>query len=595
MDPALWQPWLVCAVIVTAVILMVRGRAPDLTLFGGLVMLVIAGVLPASTAIAGFGNEGLVSVAALFVVAAGMQNTGSISWFASMLLRPGLGLRRAIAHSTIPVAAASAFLNNTPIVAVLTPTIIDYAKRSRISPSKLLMPMCFATTLGGTITLIGTSTNLVVFGLVESASAQYPTLRTIGFFEIAWIGIPLAAVGLIYLIVAAPKMIPTRVPVIEPTTDPREYTARLGVAQGGPLDGRSIAEAGLRRLEGLFLVAIERSGESIAAPAPGDKLRGHDFLVFAGAVEHIVQLRAMPGLISEIEAKDPATPRRRVMVEAVVSNSFPGLGQSIRDFGFRAHYDAAVIAVARNGEKITGRIGDIVLRSGDTLLLETVGSFLSQHRKSRDFFLISGIDSPDMRPRRAGIASFILLAMVAAAAFTGNMLAPALAAAGAMVATGCLRGSDARGSIDLSVLVVIGAGLGISHAVESSGLGAFVGTLIVNAGAGSVIASLIAVYVGTTLLTALISNAAAAAIMFPLALGTASHGHVDPMPFVFAVLFAASASFSTPIGYQTNLMIYGPGGYKFGDFVRFGLPLNAIALVITIIGLMWQFNLWGGT
>ncbi|MCG3778734.1 MAG: hypothetical protein JW388_1459 [Nitrospira sp.] len=592
MDPALWQPWLVGAVVVVAVTLMVRGRAPDLTLLGGLVILVVTGVVSASAAIRGFGNEGLVSVAALYVVAAGIQNTGTISWFASKLLRPELGLRHAITNSTVPVAAASAFLNNTPIVAVLTPTIIDFAKRSRLSPSKLLMPMCFATTLGGTITIIGTSTNLVVLGLVESAMPSYAGLRSIGFFEIAWVGIPLAVVGLIYLISAAPTLIPARVPVIEPLADPRQYTARLAVALGGPLDGRSIADAGLRRLDGLFLVEIERAGESIVAPAPTQKLRGHDYLIFAGAVEQIVQLRGMAGLLSEIESKEAKTPRSRVMVEAVVSNSFPGLGQSIRDFGFRAHYDAAVIAVARNGEKITGRIGDIVLQSGDTLLIETSDRFHSQHGKSRDFFLISGLEAPSLRPHRAGVATAILVAMIVVAGFTGSMLGPALAAAIAMVATGCLRSSDARGAIDVSILIVIGAGLGISQAVESSGLGSILGKFVVELGSGSIIASMVAVYLATVVLTALISNAAAAAIMFPLALGTATQAGVDPMAFVFAVLFAASADFSTPIGYQTNLMIYGPGGYKFGDFVRFGLPLNAIALVVTILGLMWQFQLW---
>lgn len=588
----MWQPWLVGLVIIVAVVMMVRGRAPDLTLFCGLVLLVVTGVLGATEAVRGFGNEGLISVAALYVVAAGIHNTGTIRWFASLILKPGLSVRGALVRTCVPVAGASAFLNNTPIVAVLTPVLIDFAKRSRISPSKLLMPMCFATTLGGTITIIGTSTNLVMLGLVESAMPTNPGLRSIGFFEIAWIGIPLAIAGLIYLTCAAVRMIPDRVAVIEPQTDPREYTARLAVAKGGPLEGRTIGEAGLRRLEGLFLVAIERSGESISAPGPAHTLRGHDFLVFAGAVEQIVHLRSLPGLVSEIEAKEASAKRGHTMVEAVVSNSFPGLGQSIREFGFRSRYDAAVIAVARNGERITGRIGDIVLQSGDTLLVECGPSFLAQHRNSRDFFLISGLDAPRLRPNRAGIALGILLLMVIAAGFTGTMLAPALAAAIAMVATGCLRGSDARGAIDLSILIVIGAGLGISQAVESSGLGQILGRFIVDFGSGSILASLACVYLGTVVLTALISNAAAAAIMFPLALGTATHAQIDPMAMVMAVLFAASADFSTPIGYQTNLMIYGPGGYRFSDFVRFGLPLNAIAFIVTIVGIMWRFNLW---
>ena len=597
MDPVLWQPWLVGAVLVTAVILMVRGRAPDIALLCGLVVVMLAGVIDAGTAIRGFGNEGLLTVAALFVVAAGMQNTGTIRWLASLLLRSGSGIRSTLANLCIPTAFVSAFLNNTPIVAVLTPATIDFAKRQRYSPSKLLMPLCFATTLGGTLTLIGTSTNLVVAGLVESAintagPDKLNGLHAIGFFEITPIGLPLAIIGIAYLIFAAPKLLPQRIPVIEPLSDPRQYTARLEVAAGGPLDGRTIAEAKLRRLDGLFLVEIQRTGDSISAPGPDQRLLGNDTLVFAGAVEQIVALRSTPGLNPDGEKKTSTNSRGRLMIEAVISNSFPGLKSSIREFGFRARYDAAVIAVARNGERVTGRIGDIILQVGDTLLLEANESFLARNRSSRDFFLVSGLPSSDLRPQRAILALSILIAMIGAATYSGNMLAPALAAAVAMVVCGCLRAADARASIDISILLVIGAGLGLSNAVEASGLGASLGQFILGLGAGSVLASLAAVYLVTVILTNLISNAAAAAIVFPLALATATQAHTDPMPFVLAVLFAASAAFATPIGYQTNLMIYGPGGYRFSDFVRFGLPLNIIAFIITISLLAWQYGLW---
>jgi len=596
MDPVLWQPWLVGAVLVTAITLIARGRAPDMTLLCGLVVVMVAGVIDAPTAIRGFGNEGLLTVAALFIVAAGVQNTGTITLIAGLLLRPGIGLRTTLANLCIPATFVSAFLNNTPIVAVLTPATIDFAKQQRYSPSKLLMPMCFAVTLGGTITIIGTSTNLVVAGLVDSAkSATTPGLHSIGFFEITPIGIPLAVVGVLYLIFAAPKLLPQRIPVIEPLSDPRQYTARLAVAAGGPLDGRTIAEAKLRRLEGLFLVEIERSGDSISAPGPDHKLRGNDTLIFAGAVEQIVTLRSTPGLHPDAEVATTSDIRGRMMIEAVVSNSFPGLGSSIREFGFRARYDAAVIAVARNGERVTGRIGDIILQAGDTLLVEANQSFLARNRTSRDFFLISGLSTPDLRPQRTAIALVILVAMIGAATYSGNMLAPALAAAVAMVALGCLRTADARASIDLSILLVIGAGLGFSKAVDSSGLGASIGHFIVGLGGGSIIASLAAVYFVTALLKQCIPNAAAAAITFPLALATAMQAQANPMPFVLAVLFAASAAFATPIGYQTNLMIYGPGGYRFSDFVRFGLPLNIIAFVTTITMLVWQYGLWTTT
>lgn len=599
MDPTVWQPWLVGVSLAAAVMLMVRGRAADIALLGALVVVVVTGVIKPVAAIRGFGNEGLLTVAALFVVAAGMQNTGTIGWLSSLLLRPGKGIRTTLAWMCIPSACLSALLNNTPIVAVLTPATLAFSKRQRISPSKLLMPMCFATTLGGTLTLIGTSTNLVVAGLVESSMHEANRgLRTLGFFDVTMVGAAIAIVGTLYIIFFAPRLLASRVPVIEPERDPRQYTARLAVANGGPLDGRTIAQAGLRRLTGLFLVEIERAGDLIAAPSPDHRLRGGDRLIFAGVVEEIVNLRAMPGLNGDTESNTANDVRRREMVEAVVSNSFPGLGQSIRDFGFRARYDAAVIAVARNGDRVSGRIGDIVLQAGDTLLIEANESFLARNRTSKDFYLVSALPTADMRPRRAPIAIFILIAMIVGAIVSGNMLAPALTAATAMVALGCLRAADARASIDLSILIVIGGGLGLSAAVESSGLGTILGNFIVGlagmsaASGATTITSLVAVYVATVILTSLISNAAAAAIVFPLALGTAASAHADPMPFVFAVLFAASAAFATPIGYTTNLMIYGPGRYRFSDFVRFGLPLNILLLITTIAMLIWQYGLW---
>ena len=592
MTPLWWHPWLVGGVIAGAIALLVRGRAPDMVLMAGAVMLMMFGVINAGEAVSGFGNEGLITVAALFIVAGGMQNTGMIRWVAAVVLRSGVTLRGSLANLCTTSSLISGFINNTPLMAVLTPAAIDFSRRERISPSKLLIPLCFAITLGGTLTLIGTSSNLVVAGLVE-ADAKSPAsgLTPIGFFDFTLVGIVVAVVGVAYLVFVAPILLPDRVPVLLPSADARQYTARLAVTKGGASDGKSIAEAGLRRLSGLFLVEIERGDDSISAPSPNQRLRGGDHLVFAGALEEVISLRGIAGLESVAESPDTTNPRGRSLVEAVVSKSFPGLNQSIREFGFRARYDAAVIAVARNGERVSGRIGDIVLEAGDTLLIETDSGFVERNRRSRDFYLVSGVQGGEVRPERAGIALVITVLMIATATATGNMLGPALAAAIAMIVTSCLRASDARASIDLSILVVIGAGLGLSHAVESSGLGAAVGQFIVGLGAGSVIASLAAVYLATAVLTNFIANSAAAAIAYPLAIGTASQAGADPMPFVFAVLFASCAAFSTPIGYQTNLMIYGPGGYRVSDFVRVGLPLNALLLVVTVAAIAWRHGL----
>ncbi len=594
MVPDFLAPWFVAAVVSLVVGSLVLGCAADAAMITGLVCLTVLGLLTPAQAASGFANEGMLTVAILYVVVAGLRSTGAIARLTGGLFRPVGSERVALLRMCLPVAAVSGFLNNTPIVAVLIPVVSDWAKRSRIPVSRLLMPLSFATILGGTVTLIGTSTNLVVNGLLRdrlSGTAVPDGLRLLGFFELAWIGIPLACLGIVYLIVFAPLLLPVRTPVLEPEADPRRYTSRLRVIKDGPLANRSVEQAGLRRLPGLFLVEIERGGDMLPAPGPDTMLRGDDILVFAGVLETIREMLSMRGLVSADDAPRPATPGRS-LVEAVVSTSFPGLGQSIRAFGFRGRYDAAVLAVARDGERVPGRIGDVVLQPGDTLLIESSPEFVERWRDSRDFFLVGRVDSDAaLTHGKAWIAILILVGMVVFATLRSDMLSAAALAAGAMLLTRCVTPTQARASLDLSTLLVIAASLGISKAVESSGLGTSVGSAIVSFAQGNAIASLVAMYLATMLFTALVSNGAAAAIMFPLALGVATQLHADPMPYVLAILFAASADFATPIGYQTNLMVYGPGGYRFTDYVRFGMPLNALSCAVTSIGLSIVYHL----
>lgn len=598
-----WQMWLTAAAMIGVVLALVAGVAADLAMLGALVLLWLSGVLTSTQAVSGFANEGMLSVAALYVVAAGLQQTGAVRWVAGGMLRPAASPRAALLRMCPPIALLSAFLNNTPIVAFMIPVVQDWAKRSRIPASKLLIPLSYATILGGTITLIGTSTNLVVQGLVtQTLAGQQPPagLRSIGFFELAVVGLPLAAAGLAYVVMLGPRLLPARQPVITTDADDaRKYTVSARVTPGGALEGRTIAQAGLRHLEGLFVVEIVRRGDAIPAPAPTDVLQGDDRLVFAGVVESVAELRQMRGLelddadhgVAAAATAPKAAARGNRLVEAVVSDTFPGLEQSIRDFGFRRRYDAAVIAVARNGQRVTGRLGDVVLQPGDTLLLDADPSFLDRNRSSRDFFLVGELATAlPARTDRAWIAVLILVLMVAAATWTGQMLLPAFAAAAGMILLRCLSVSEARASLDLSTLLVIAASLGLSRAIEGTGLGSAIGGGIVHGAGGHPVASLAAVYGATMLFTAFASNSAAAAIMFPIALGAAASSGGSPMPYVLAVLFAASADFATPIGYQTNLMVSGPGSYRFTDYLRFGTPLNVVAWVVTVLAL----SLWYG-
>lgn len=540
------------------------------------------GVLSAQDAIDGFANLGLATVAVLFVVVTGLKETGGIDWISSRVLGRPRTLRSGMARVAFPVAGMSAFLNNTPVVALMIPAISDWCKRTGMSPSKLLIPLSYAAILGGTCSLIGTSTNLVVAGMVSR-----DTDLSLRMFDITWVGLPCVLVGLGFLLVLGPRLLPDRGSSQSVMADPREYTLEMIVPEGSALAGKTVEVAGLRSLPGCFLVEVEREGGVMAAVGPDTVLRAGDRLVFAGIVESIKELQALRGLTpatDQVFKLDSARYRRRLF-EAVVSRTSPAAGRTIREGRFRNTYNAVVIAVAREGERLKGKLGDIELKPGDTLLLEADPGFAERHRNSRDFLLIGALeDSAPRRHARAPIAVMLLVGMVALAAFgVMEMFAAALLAGILMVLTRCCTVTEARRSVDWSVLIVIGAALGIGKALEVSGAAGSVASGILSVAGQNPLLVLIAVYVLTNLATEAITNNAAVVLVFPIALDAAARLDVSLMPYAIAIMVAGSASFSTPLGYQTNLMVYGPGGYRFTDFLRVGVPMNLLIGLTTVV------------
>lgn len=585
-----WEAWFTIGVVVLVIVAMARNVAgPDLILLGGLALLVFAGVfsedgrLPtAAEAVAGFGNEGLMTVAVLFVVVAGLTQTGAMSLVAQPLLgRPG-SVASAQTRLMAPVAGLSAFLNNTTVVAMFMPVVSDWCKKAGLSPSKLFMPLSYAAVLGGVCSLIGTSTNIIVNGLAVETGALPP----MGMFEVGKIGAIACVVGLGYVLLLSRWLLPERTPAISSAEGARTYTVEMLVARGSPLVGQTIEQAGLRHLPGLYLAEIERGDEVMTAVEPTARLYANDRLVFVGVIESVVDLQKIRGLV-------PATnqvfkldkPRsHRSLIEAVVSNTCPLVGKTIREGRFRSIYRAVVIAAARGGERIAGKIGDIVLRPGDTLLLEADPSLADRLRNSRDFFLVSKVEnSTPLRHERAWLALLVLALMViAATAEWVSTLTAALVAGVLMILTRCCSGDEARRSIDYQILVVIGLALGLGSALQKSGAAqALADAMIGLAGANPWI-TLVAVYAVTLILTELITNNAAAVLVFPIALAAANGLGVNFMPFAITIMIAASCGFATPLGYQTHLMVYGPGGYRFMDFVRMGLALDLLVMAITV-------------
>ncbi len=593
-----WEAWLSIATAAALLLsLSMRIAATDLLAVAcvGVLMLAQAvsgtALLPSSGDVAaGFGNEGLITVGLLFAVVAGLELTGGTELATGWLLKRARSLAGAQLVLLGPVALLSGFLNNTPVVAAMLPVVNDLAKRVGASPSQLLLPLSYAAILGGMCTLIGTSTNLLIQGLVINQGAP-----PLSFFAPAAVGVPAAVFGLIYIMAASRWLLPNRKPAVSAKDDPRQYTVEMVVTPGGALVGQTIESAGMRHLPGLYLAEIERDGYQVTAVGPRERLFAGDTLVLVGVLESVVDLQKIRGLSppDDQARKLDAPAWNRRLVEAVVSSRCSLLGKTIREGRFRTNYGAAVIAVARGDRRLPGKLGDVRLEVGDVLLLEASPMFVEQRAQSHEFFLVSDVPGGAVRrPERAWLALLIMVLMVLAATLTPlSIMTAALTACVAMIAFRCCTSEEARQSVDWSVLIVIGAALGIGRALDRSGAAASIADGLLSLAGGNALLSLAAIYIATMLCTELITNNAAAVLMFSIAWEAATGLGVDPMPFVIAVMIAASASFSTPFGYQTNLMVYGLGGYRITDYLRFGLPLNLFLFLIAmlIIPRVWPF------
>ncbi|CAN5906205.1 SLC13 family permease [soil metagenome] len=584
--------WFTLLVVLGAVGTLIFSRlSADIVLWGGVVVLLMAGVLSSGEALAGLSNEGMVTVGVLYIVVAGLRETGTVSWIVQQLLGRPATLLGAQARLMLPVTTLSAILNNTPVVAMLIPAVSDWARRNQLSASKLMIPLSYAAILGGTCTLIGTSTNLVVNGFLIREG-----MPGLGMFSIAWVGLPSALFGVAYILLFSRWLLPDRRPAIAQLNDPRQYTVEMLVEPGSPLVGKSIEKAGLRHLSGMYLIEIDRDGHILPAVGPHEILQANDRLVFAGVVESVVDLQKIRGLKPATNQVFKLQSERsdRCLIEAVVSPSCPLIGRSIREGRFRNTYNAVVIAAARDGERIDMKIGDIVIRPGDTLLLEAHPSFVDDWRNARDFFLLNRLeDSTPPRHERALTAGLILLGMVTVVTLEIlPMLEAAMLAAALMLLSRCCTATAARRSIEWQLLLTIAASFGLGHALQTTGTAGVIASEMIGLSGGGEWLALAIVYLTTMLFTELITNNAAAVLMFPIALATSRELGVNFMPFAIAIMMAASASFSTPIGYQTNLMVYGPGGYRFGDYFRIGIPLNIAMCVITVslAPMIWPFR-----
>lgn len=587
-----WSALIAPVCVAVTLFFLVRGRiASDLVMAGGISLLVLTGSLSPKDAFSGLASPSILTIALLLVVSQGVIETGLVQWVGPALFGRAKSVTVAQARLMLPVAAISAFINNTPLVAMCIPVVQDFAKRTKIAPGKLFIPLTYAATLGGVCSLIGTSTNLVVNEMWTKSGRE-----SFQLFDIAPVGIPVALVGIGYILLAGRWLLPETGKLELANTDPRSYTVEMLVS-GSPIAGKSVEAANLRGLEGLYLAEVARGDEIIAPVEPTTLLQANDRLFFVGDVASVVQLQKLRGLSPATnQVKKLGRDRfRQFLVEAVVSDTSPLLGKTLRESRFRNVYGAVVIAIARNGARIENvKLGTVVLKQGDVLLLETKEAFMNAYGSSREFLLVRRIeDSEPVRHERAPIAGLILLGVIVTATFQPfgfEMFHAALLGAGLMIATRCCTGTQARRALNVRLIFVIAGSIALGLALEKSGTAGYFAGKLVALSQGNMLATIAALYFATFVLTELLSNATAAALVFPIALqaATAETGGFDPKYAAIIVMIGASASFATPIGYQTNLMVQGPGGYRFSDYMKIGIPLGILtgAVAVTAIWLL---------
>ncbi|WP_251929658.1 SLC13 family permease [Salinibacter ruber] len=599
--------WITVAVVVGLVgALMSDLGRPDLVLLSGLAALLVTGVVPPAEAFAGFSNPAVLTVGALYVVAGGVQQTSALSRLDWVLFPNTTRLGPVLARFMVPTSVLSGLLNNTPIVAMLTPRLQEWADAQDIPASKLMIPLSYAAITGGMMTLVGTSTNLIVAGLMEAEGYD-----PLSLFDVTWVGVPAALVVIAYFVLGGHRLLPDR------GTSALAAERRLGqnmfevtVTAPSPIVGQTVAEAGLRDLGDAYLTHVRR-GTEVLQGRPDRTLEQGDILAFNGSLAARERLLGRRGLTRTLPRPDgahgaPARYETLPLYEAVIAESSNLVGTTLGEANFREQYQGVVLGIQRQDEPVTSPVGTTELQAGDLLIVEAPGDFEERWSSGsrEEFYLVAPRDgrarpggTPEHddgetdRSGRAPIALGLTGTMVLAAA-TG--LAPivtaAFLAALLMILAGCIRPAEAQRALNVQVLVVIAAALGIGKAIETTGLAtaAAQGVLSVAEPFGPVTV-LVALYLLTNLLTEIITNNAAAVLMLPVAMAAASSLGAPPVAFGVLVAVAASASFLTPIGYQTNLMVMAPGGYRFSDYARVGWPVTLLVMgtSVGIISLVW--------
>ncbi len=586
--PLFWQQLIVLVCICTLFIAIYREWVrPSLGFMVTVMAFVALGILTPEEMISGFSNQSIASIVLLILISAALRKNFQLEAIIESFYKPGkknvtLSYRSFLLRMMFQAAALSSFINNTPIVAIMTPTVFNWGKRNNISPSKLLIPLSYATIMGGMLTIIGTSTTLVLSGFMMDFQ-----IATLPATDLLIIGAAVCLSGILLIALLVHKLLPNNRDILESfNRKRREYLLETVLDNKSPLAGKTVIDAGLRSLKGVYLVEIIREQETISPVDPTEKIHQQDALLFAGDTDNIMELLDNGrGLVLPKPADTRNEDKVNVM-EAVVGANSSLIGRTPKEIEFRTRYDAAIIAIHRNGERLSGKIGDIKLSQGDLLLLHAGQQFQDKVDFLRDLFIISQVKEM-LRPNKKKIVSFLIVALTAIIMLIlgyFTLFISLLIIFAIMVALRMISMQDIKREIDLNMISILVFSLALGQAMIKTGSGDLLASgllsLTQDIGTWAIMLGLLLI---TTLLTSFVTNVGAVSITFPLAYSVSNSLGIDGMPFYLAIAYAASAAFLTPIGYQTNLIVYGPGGYTFRDFLKVGLPVTLVYLCTVYI------------